>query len=901
MFNKVTVEFRKFGRNCYYLRQVLTETQRLLEEISLSSLFPDENIKDAFLNKDLLISLRKVLDSNPSILILGQNCNAKALLVNYILGQVILPSNGSNWRWVRIVYGRTKRVRLTIGSEFEIVENLESHEQAWMVVPEVDLCRSDGDCPDLSTVLEVEIPHQALRDKVQIVIPPDLDDSDDIPRMLVKGLDTLPVILYSVTSDILTDDNILELMKYREVYEDLPILFIRISGNTVKSHSAAELTESKQHELQQTSLHTTNPSNISSIYQNQNQNQIDYRLQGLWRQLASLGLLNETFCHSHSVDKLDVRKPCINQYANSMLITCTQAPDILNTYIKECLQFHIIQASATLSKLHNGCLRKFILYAFDMAREIQITPRRLIYAQKKETELYQSLITLANEKHEEIVGIIQNAIQTLRAEIGEDLDQYYSNLSAQNTQQTVKVMTDEIQQLVLRKLSESVASKLVKSVNCLQESFIGTLQRCLENLEKSWREQEENLSASDAIKQFMNAAYNVDLKSSTSFSFVNTFFERVRKIFHGFSLPWHNNSQIHLNSQWRKHVAYEVIDSLKAVRLARTISNQFKERVEASHDLFQSAMRSLENHYSGKLEQTEEHRVAIRKYHAPRFARLALESTSMCDMVRWGMPVQGKEIGRGQFGVVFACEPWGGVDPCAIKSVVPPDERHWNDLAMEFYYTRSIPDHSRIVRLRGSIIDYSYGAGCSPAVLLLMERMTRDLYCALKSGLEWKVRLQIAIDVVEGIRYLHSQGLVHRDIKLKNVLLDCDNRAKLTDLGFCIPEAMMSGSIVGTPVHMAPELLSGHYDSSVDVYAFGILFWYICAGHVRLPYVFEQFQNKEQLWNSVRKGIRPEYLQYFHESCWRLMEQCWAADPAQRPLFGLVQPQLEEIMRTTCV
>lgn len=84
--------------------------------------------------------------------------------------------------------------------------------------------------------------------------------------------------------------------------------------------------------------------------------------------------------------------------------------------------------------------------------------------------------------------------------------------------------------------------------------------------------------------------------------------------------------------------------------------------------------------------------------------------------------------------------------------------------------------------------------------------------------------------------------------------MDANDRAKLTDFGFCIPEAMMSGSVVGTPVHMAPELLSGHYDSSVDVYAFGILFWYICAGHVRLPSKFEHFQNKEQLWSNVRKG-----------------------------------------------
>lgn len=92
----------------------------------------------------------------------------------------------------------------------------------------------------------------------------------------------------------------------------------------------------------------------------------------------------------------------------------------------------------------------------------------------------------------------------------------------------------------------------------------------------------------------------------------------------------------------------------------------------------------------------------------------------------------------------------------------------------------------------------------------------------------------------------------------------------------------MSGSIVGTPIHMAPELftgtlhstsalssvpltterrlhvrpscLTGKYDNSVDVYAFGILFWYLCAGSVKLPEAFEKCSSKDQLWNNVRKG-----------------------------------------------
>lgn len=72
-----------------------------------------------------------------------------------------------------------------------------------------------------------------------------------------------------------------------------------------------------------------------------------------------------------------------------------------------------------------------------------------------------------------------------------------------------------------------------------------------------------------------------------------------------------------------------------------------------------------------------------------------MEAVSLRDVIMYGMPTLGKEVGRGQYGVVYSCESWGMRGPLAIKSVVPPDDKHWNDLAMEFFYTRSLPPHDR--------------------------------------------------------------------------------------------------------------------------------------------------------------------------------------------------------------
>lgn len=119
---------------------------------------------------------------------------------------------------------------------------------------------------------------------------------------------------------------------------------------------------------------------------------------------------------------------------------------------------------------------------------------------------------------------------------------------------------------------------------------------------------------------------------------------------------------------------------------------QFRDRLRQSHDSFLRSLRHLEAIHTGRLEKNEEMFLRLRKILVPRVARLALESTSLKDMILYGMPQLGRELGRGQYGVVYSCDSWGPVAEqgirCAVKSVVPPDDKHWNDLAMEFHYSR---------------------------------------------------------------------------------------------------------------------------------------------------------------------------------------------------------------------
>eukprot|EP01156_Anaeramoeba_ignava_P002310 Anaeramoba_ignava/a218058_48.p1 GENE.a218058_48~~a218058_48.p1 ORF type:complete len:291 (+),score=100.80 a218058_48:7-879(+) len=104
---------------------------------------------------------------------------------------------------------------------------------------------------------------------------------------------------------------------------------------------------------------------------------------------------------------------------------------------------------------------------------------------------------------------------------------------------------------------------------------------------------------------------------------------------------------------------------------------------------------------------------------------------------------------------------------------------------------------------------------------------------AKKLRLKKDTIISYAIDIAEGMKYLHDKGVIHRDLKSGNILITNENHLKIIDFGLArykAGETDITGEMtinIGTPNWMAPEILRGEsdYTPKVDVYSYGLVLW----------------------------------------------------------------------------
>jgi eukaryotic-like serine/threonine-protein kinase len=101
--------------------------------------------------------------------------------------------------------------------------------------------------------------------------------------------------------------------------------------------------------------------------------------------------------------------------------------------------------------------------------------------------------------------------------------------------------------------------------------------------------------------------------------------------------------------------------------------------------------------------------------------------------------------------------------------------------------------------------------------------------------------LELALEIARGLAFAHDHGLVHRDVKPQNVLLNGDGQAKVTDFGIVRSldadhGVTLTGTVLGTSNYIAPEQATGQpVDAHTDVYSLGVVLYELLAGDVPFP------------------------------------------------------------------
>ncbi|KAF9949164.1 hypothetical protein BGZ70_001906 [Mortierella alpina] len=157
---------------------------------------------------------------------------------------------------------------------------------------------------------------------------------------------------------------------------------------------------------------------------------------------------------------------------------------------------------------------------------------------------------------------------------------------------------------------------------------------------------------------------------------------------------------------------------------------------------------------------------------------------------------------------------------------------------------------------------------------------------ALKS---WEVKTRIAKDISLGLAYLHSQGIIHCDIKSANILLTEHKEARICDFGLAMRVGEPGGG-GGTLQWMAPELLCHPplHSSKSDVYALGMVMWEMASESTQ-PY---REHTPDGATYCIMHGILEECPDKTPETYAAIVQACWTLDPDKRPAAIDVLPEV---------
>uniref|UniRef100_A0A803YFG2 Protein kinase C n=1 Tax=Meleagris gallopavo TaxID=9103 RepID=A0A803YFG2_MELGA len=238
-----------------------------------------------------------------------------------------------------------------------------------------------------------------------------------------------------------------------------------------------------------------------------------------------------------------------------------------------------------------------------------------------------------------------------------------------------------------------------------------------------------------------------------------------------------------------------------------------------------------------------------------------------------------KVLGKGSFGKVLLAELKGKNEFFAIKAlkkdvVLIDDDVEctmvekrvlalaWeNPFLTHLYCTFQTKDHLFFV------MEFLNGGDL---MFHIQDKGRFDLYRATFYGAE----------ILCGLQFLHSKGIIYRDLKLDNVMLDKEGHIKIADFGMCKENVVgenKASTFCGTPDYIAPEILQGlKYTFSVDWWSFGVLLYEMLIG--QSPF---HGDDEDELFESIRVDT-PHYPRWITKESKDILEKLFERDPTRR-------------------